>query len=158
VPQSVPQAPQFWLFVVMSTHVPEQAVPPPMHVHTPALQLWPSAQTLPQLPQLATSVCKFAQAPPQLVKPVWQLQTPPTQLLPAGQTLLHEPQLALFVIRSTQIAPQLVAPAAQPGAPPLPEPVLPGGMPPEISPLPQLASSTRDKASARNLERTNNVM
>ena len=67
--QTVPQAPQFWLFVVVSTQLPAQAIPPPMQLHTPALQAWPTAQALPHVPQLATSVIVFAHRPLQLVKP-----------------------------------------------------------------------------------------
>jgi hypothetical protein len=65
----------------------------------------------------------------------------------------QEPQLVLLSSESTQAPLQAIDPAAQPGAPP-PPPAPPlnasGGVPAEISPLPQLSGSTRRQAKSAN--------
>jgi hypothetical protein len=62
-----PDAPQWFLSVCGSMHVPPQFTSPAWHVspHVPPEQTFPAGQALPQAPQLALSVWTLVQAPPQ---------------------------------------------------------------------------------------------
>ena len=86
--QAAPHAPQLWLSVRRSTHVPAQSVPrAPAQVsaQTPAAHTCPAAQPLPQPPQCAGSFSRFVQIAWAPVPQTWRgaeqlgLQAPFTQ-------------------------------------------------------------------------------
>jgi hypothetical protein len=63
----MPQAPQFWSLVVVSTQTPPQSMrPPPMQAvisHLPPRQLWPAAHLTAHPPQLFGSFIVSTQTP-----------------------------------------------------------------------------------------------
>ncbi len=77
---TVPQAPQCWGLVVVSTHCPPQDVWPGEQAQTPMTQAVPPAQETPHAPQWASSRLVSTQLPEQAVRP-------------AGQSARHCPAL-----------------------------------------------------------------
>jgi hypothetical protein len=65
--QTVPQAPQLAVSLVVSTHAPLHVVRPIVQVivHTPDEHTWPMAQAVPQAPQWAGLDCRSTHASPQ---------------------------------------------------------------------------------------------
>ena len=55
-PHAVPQAPQFWKLICVSTHWLPQAVVPVGHAHLPAMQLRPLPHLVPHVPQFCESL------------------------------------------------------------------------------------------------------
>jgi hypothetical protein len=115
--QMVPQAPQFVLFVKVSTHAVAPRRPaghdvkppsPQPGVHIPPEQDVPAPQRAPHAPQLALSACGLTQVTPHC-RSGEQLQTPPTQLAPFAHWWPHVAQLSGSVDTSTQLLLQFVS-------------------------------------------------
>lgn len=107
-PQAIPQAPQFLMSVVLSTHVWLHRSGGLLQTQPPPTQLAPVGHELVQLPQCAVSVFSSTQTPPQL----WsgsQTHAPPAQCVPAEHLLLHTPQLFESIVKSAQAPPQTAA-------------------------------------------------
>jgi hypothetical protein len=131
--QAVPQAPQWRVSLLTSTHslVPAPVVHevlPAAHValHVPPLQTCPSAQTVPHCPQLRELDCVSTHKSPHATSPTPQLKThlPASQEAPMPQRKPQVPQLLSSLFRSTQALLQNVWVGAQdvldPAAPPVP--------------------------------------
>jgi hypothetical protein len=101
----VPQAPQLKRSLLVLTHVPAPASPPPqvtspgLHVsaQAPAEQTCPLVHVVPQTPQLLGSLWRSLQTSPHLVVPVPQLvaQTPRLQTWLVAQVVPQTPQFVL---------------------------------------------------------------
>jgi hypothetical protein len=99
-----PQAPQFCVLEVVSTHpVPLQNVPA-VQLHAPAEHVAPLPQATPHVPQLFGSDVRSRQIDPQLPCPAAQ-HAPAEHVVPAAQTRPHAPQLSGSDARTTQAAP-----------------------------------------------------
>jgi hypothetical protein len=111
----VPQVPQLFASVLVSTQAPPQAVCPAVpQTQAPAVQVWPVPQVLPQVPQFFASVLASVQAPLQAVCPaVLQAQALFVHNNPAPQALPHLPQFWPSVAMFTQLVPHWVSPVAQ---------------------------------------------
>jgi len=127
--QTMPQPPQLWVLLVVSTQLPPQLVCPCGHETTqlPPAHTWFAPQTVPQAPQLFLSLCSLTQAVPHAEKAAsqemphcafWQVAPP---FAGAGQEVPQAPQLVTVVLRSTQALPHRVKPGLQvnPQVPPL---------------------------------------
>src|SRR5262249_11329983 len=64
--QTVPQPPQFWSSLAVSTHLPPHSVSEPGHPQEPLWHTPPTAHALPHPLQLATFVSVSTHMPPQL--------------------------------------------------------------------------------------------
>jgi hypothetical protein len=119
----VPEAPQYWLSLVGSTHLPPQFTSPAWQVtaQLPTLQTSPAEQTLPHEPQLVLSVWVLTQllpdpaSPPVAVHSVrfpWHVteHLPPPHTVPAEQSVPQPPQFALSEPVFTHDWPQSVEP------------------------------------------------
>ncbi len=115
--QTVPQAPQLVLLVVVLTHAPEQFVYPVAQAQAAFVQTWFAPHATPQRLQLFLSFSRLTQVLLHFVfgaeQPAEQLEMPFTvlQTSPAAQVLPQAPQLAALVERLSQ------TPAAFPGPP-----------------------------------------
>ena len=74
--QARPHMPQLTLLTFVFTQAPLQRICPPVHAHTPALQVPPVPHELPHMPQLAALVWRFTHCPLQRVCPIGHEQTP----------------------------------------------------------------------------------
>jgi hypothetical protein len=154
VEHRVPQLPQLFALLVMSTHAPEHSVgvvPEQPDTHVPAEQAGVPASALhacPQDPQLFLSVCSSTQAPPHGVKPELQAkpQVPPEHVAVAFATVVvhrlpHRPQFCVLVCSSTHVPPQRLVPDEQPET-------HTAGPPPSMPPSAAAAEQTGAPASA----------
>ena len=108
--QTVPQAPQFPLSLLTSTHTPLPAQSGRFvgHVHAPSVQVAPAWQALPHAPQFFGSEVVSVQTPLQSWAGRAQEHEAPEQVFPPVQEIPHEPQFSAFVCVSTQLLTQLV--------------------------------------------------
>jgi len=93
----VPQAPQFVVLVVVSTHalLHSFSLLGQVAVHTPSEQPWPAAHAFPHAPQLALEELVSTHLPEQLVRLPEQLavwHAPATHATPAAHVFPHAPQ------------------------------------------------------------------
>jgi hypothetical protein len=122
---ALPHAPQSALSEVRSTHPPEQADRPAVHVlaQVPEVQSeFAPLHALPHLPQLAALVVKSTHVPLHAVVPAGQTHVPTpavgaAQNVPPVHFAPHAPQLALSEVRSTHAPLQFVVPVPQPAEP-----------------------------------------
>ena len=113
-----PQAPQFDVSRLRSTHDPEQSARPSSQsepLHDPAMHISPSAHAVSQLPQCARSRVRSTHIPPQSVWPARQLaeHIPSEQASPAAQLWPQPPQCLGLTRVSTQVVSQSAKPASQ---------------------------------------------
>jgi hypothetical protein len=99
--QTLPQVPQLFGSVFVSTQVPAHTVPG--QVHAPLEQTSPALQVLPQVPQFPVSLDRSRQTPEQ------QAGMVPAQVMPQA------PQLLVSVLVSTQTPLQSVSPLGHTG-------------------------------------------
>jgi hypothetical protein len=93
-------------------------------LHTPLVQVAPTAQVCPQPPQLFSSVSVSTQVLRQTLSPLrGQAHWPLRQLVGPPQVRPQAPQLSLSVCSEMQVPPQQPSPVAQPA--PLPHMQLP---------------------------------
>jgi hypothetical protein len=104
----VPQAPQFWLSLLVTVQMPPQLVEPGTQVRpqVPPEQTWPAGQTVPQVPQLWLSVWGETQTPAQR-SPVGgrqaAAQAAPEQSWPDGHAVPQAPQFCGSLLRAAQM-------------------------------------------------------
>jgi hypothetical protein len=67
-PHALPQEPQFWKLICVSTQRPLQSCVPAGQVQDPCEQICPAPQFVPQPPQLAVSLCVSTHAPAQATR------------------------------------------------------------------------------------------
>jgi hypothetical protein len=121
--QTLPHAPQFALFEVVSTHVLTPRRPtghslyPGEQAHVPSMHGPPAAHTLPHAPQLRLLFSTLTHVVPHRVWPAPVLQpamhVPPAHVWPGGQALPHPPQLRGSTRMSEQVVVQRVSLAPQ---------------------------------------------
>src|ERR1019366_9436519 len=86
VPQTLPQAPQLFVSLLVYTHPPLQAVYPPLQISRQApemhglVPLFAVPQPSPQAPRLETSVDKLTHVPLQLTRGTLHPHTPELQV------------------------------------------------------------------------------
>jgi hypothetical protein len=114
----MPQPPQSFGSLVVSTHERLQSSRPAPHVavHWPRLQTL-FAHAFPQAPQLAGSLCTSTQRKLQGVSFPGQTHAPPMHVWPLGHAFPHQPQLSGSVSGSKQLRPQSIWP--NPHGPPV---------------------------------------
>lgn len=106
--QTVPQAPQLRLSLLVTVQTPPQLVEPETQVtpHLPPEQTSPVGQTVPQVPQFWLSVCGDTQTPAQS-SPVGRrqaaAQAPAEQNWPAVQAAAQAPQFCGSLMRAAQV-------------------------------------------------------
>ena len=76
-PQTTPQAPQFELSLLVSTHALPHWVAPPAQTQLPLVHVLPAPQTTPQAPQFELSLLVSTHALPHDVVPLAHAQAPP---------------------------------------------------------------------------------
>jgi len=120
-PQTLPQAPQFALSFVKSTHAPFGHIVgvAAMHIlpHVPPLQthavapagMGLDAQLFPHEPQLARSDCKLTHCPLHSVWPIGHPQAPFVHCCPPVHAVAQEPQCIESVCRLTHALLQFVS-------------------------------------------------
>jgi hypothetical protein len=116
-PQMLPQRPQWFGSVAVSTHRPtHNAIGHPLVRHVPSMHAWPLAQRLPHDPQFALSERESTQVPPQIksgARHPGGAQTPSRQISPEAHAWPQRPQLRWSDPNSTQPAPQAIIGAVQ---------------------------------------------
>ena len=113
--QTVPQAPQLLLLIVVSTQMPLQSVSPAGHLHWPAWHVSPPVQALPHLPQSRRLACRLTHEAPHAVSDASvHVQAPVVQVWVAPQRFPQVPQLVLLVDVSTHVPLHLVSASGQP--------------------------------------------
>jgi hypothetical protein len=92
--QVTPQAPQFWLLVLVSTQFKPHWVWPAGQLarHMPLLQNWPGSQVVPQPPQLSASMASSTHLLLQSVDPCGHRQLAAVHTVPPVQTMPQAPQ------------------------------------------------------------------
>ena len=109
----VPQAPQFALSVIVSTHCSPQSVVPPGQTHWLFTQSRPAGQAVPQAPQWRRLFVVSTHARSQFVSvPQSGAHAPVRQTSGAGHDVPHVPQFAGSAVTSTQLAPHCERPVA----------------------------------------------
>jgi hypothetical protein len=113
--QAVPQLPQLFGSLAVSTQTPPQSfwVPTQLEVwQVPPTQSWFAVQTVSQPPQLFESVCVSTHEPEQSVVGAGQsaTQLPAAHFWPLAHALLQLPQWAASVWVSVQVVPQSSVP------------------------------------------------
>jgi hypothetical protein len=98
-----PQALQFLVFEVGSTHTPSQSRSVDgQGAHAPAAHTSDGAHAVPHAPQLASFTCRFTQLAPHAVRGEAHTQAPCTHVSPAVHAVPHVPQLLSSVVGSRQ--------------------------------------------------------
>jgi hypothetical protein len=113
----LPQVPQFFGSIAISTQASLQRAIPAGQVHVPWAQARPAGHAEPQVPQFVASFVKSTQPEPHFDSPIAQAawHAPFEQVSAVSQTCPHEPQFAASAERSKQPFPHAVFPVAHCG-------------------------------------------
>jgi hypothetical protein len=111
-PQTVPQPPQLFASVDVSTHVPPHRSSGVAHWHDPDRHVVPPPQTWPQAPQLELSELRSTHPPLHTLRGDVQLalQAPELQTWVPVHAVVQLPQWLGSLVGSTQVPPQEMLP------------------------------------------------